>query len=132
MIGLVPPAINWTQNNILTNFNNNAAMGYIGNPRLSICKFSVKGFKLEELEAEVENGFIVIKGSHNEKVDEYGLVSRTFTRKVVIPNDIIKDEIKIQLYSNGFLSITGKVSNLGLFLYFKLLEIKILICAIVH
>ncbi|CAH1402856.1 unnamed protein product [Nezara viridula] len=95
MMGLVPPTIDWIENNI-------------DNARMTICKFSVKGFDLEELLARITNGFIVIKGRHDEKRDRTGLTSRMFTRRVPIPCDVIEDEIKVHLCSNEFILISGK------------------------
>ncbi|XP_066903550.1 alpha-crystallin A chain isoform X2 [Halyomorpha halys] len=103
----VPPALTWKPKNSMAHCKTDAPATYSASPRVTILRLNVKGYKLEELKAKIENGFIIIKGSHGEKRDEYGMISKMFSRKVAIPRDVVEDEIKIHLYSNGILSVSA-------------------------
>ena len=70
------------------------------------------GFKKEDIEVNIENSYLVIKGERKEEKEEKGRgyikQERRFgemSRRVSIPHDIKMDEIKAT-YNNGVLEIT--------------------------
>lgn len=86
--------------------------------RVIICKFCVKDYKLEELKIKIENGFVVIRGSHNEKRDEYSFVSRKFTRRVPMPSHLLVDDLEVKLFFNGILFITANVREVKFIIFY--------------
>jgi HSP20 family molecular chaperone IbpA len=48
-------------------------------------KLNVNAYKPEELEVKVTKDRLTISGKHEEKKDEFGSVSREFTRHFAIP-----------------------------------------------
>lgn len=69
------------------------------------CFFNVSQFTPEELEINIVDNFIVIHGKHDEKTDEHGFVSREFTRRVRIPDDVEPHTIKSVFKRNAVLII---------------------------
>lgn len=66
----------------------------------------VQQFKPEELSVRVVGDFIVVEGNHEERVDEHGLVSRQFTRRYHLPDNIDIDAIKSTMSSDNVLQLT--------------------------
>ncbi|CAH1402855.1 unnamed protein product [Nezara viridula] len=102
------PNINPKKNNTMTLDNFSDMFTRPDNRKKTICKFDLKKFKLEELTVRIENGFLVIRGNHKEKRDKFGLISRSFIRRVVVPRNIINNEIRSYFFSNGLLTVTAK------------------------
>jgi len=46
----------------------------------------VKHFSPEELSVKTVGNYVEIRGKHEEKKDDHGVVSRDFTRKYTIPS----------------------------------------------
>lgn len=65
----------------------------------------VQQFKPEEVNVKVANGYVVIDGKHEERSDEHGYISRQFTRRYKIPENVDHDAITSTLSSDGVLSI---------------------------
>lgn len=66
----------------------------------------VQQFKPDEINVKVVDKFIVVEGKHEERQDQHGIISRSFTRKYLIPDQCNVDEVKSCLSSDGVLSIT--------------------------
>lgn len=65
----------------------------------------VQQFKPEELKVKVDNGFLVVDGKHEERSDNHGFISRQFTRKYKIPEDVDPNSLVSKLSSDGVLSL---------------------------
>jgi len=66
-------------------------------------KLDVKQFSPEDLSVKMVDNFLVVEGKHEEKEDEFGFISRQFTRRYEIPEDVKAEEITCNLSSDGFL-----------------------------
>lgn len=67
---------------------------------------NVKHFKPEELNVKiVDNNFVVIHGKHEETADEHGFISREFTRRYAVPDDVQLEQLKSSLSRDGILTI---------------------------
>lgn len=65
----------------------------------------VQQFKPEEVSVKVADGYIVVDGKHEERSDEHGYISRQFTRRYMIPDDVDPTTITSSLSSDGVLSV---------------------------
>lgn len=66
---------------------------------------NVKHFGPDEIEVKVVDNFVVIHGKHEEHADEHGFVSREFTRRYELPDDVEADKISSSLSKDGVLTI---------------------------
>lgn len=67
----------------------------------------VQQFKPDELKLKVVDGFLVVDGKHEERSDEHGYISRQFTRRYKIPEDVDQEKLSSHLSSDGVLSISA-------------------------
>ncbi|XP_025423103.1 alpha-crystallin A chain-like [Sipha flava] len=65
----------------------------------------VQQFKPEEVSVKVADGYVVVEGKHEERSDEHGYISRQFTRRYKVPDNVDMNSIKSTLSSDGVLSI---------------------------
>uniref|UniRef100_A0A023F777 Putative 21.4 kDa heat shock protein n=1 Tax=Triatoma infestans TaxID=30076 RepID=A0A023F777_TRIIF len=65
----------------------------------------VQQFKPEELKVKVEDGYMVVDGKHEERSDQHGFISRQFTRRYKIPDDVDKTALVSNLSSDGVLTL---------------------------
>lgn len=65
----------------------------------------VQQFKPEEVSVKVVDGYIVVDGKHEERSDEHGFISRQFTRRYKVPDNVEPAAITSILSSDGVLSI---------------------------
>ena len=66
----------------------------------------MRHFPPENLAVKTMDNFLVIEGSHEEKEDKYGLVTRQFSRKFELPPDSEPEATTCDLTSDGVLMIT--------------------------
>ena len=67
----------------------------------------VQQFRPEEITVKMKDDFIVVEGKHDERKDEHGYVSRQFTRRYKVPDDVEVDQVLSRLSSDGVLTITA-------------------------
>ncbi|KAK3927540.1 Protein lethal(2)essential for life [Frankliniella fusca] len=67
----------------------------------------VKQFKPEELAVKVVDGFVVVEGNHEERQDEHGFISRSFSRRYKLPEGVDPDSVISSLSSDGVLMVTA-------------------------
>lgn len=67
----------------------------------------VQHFAPEEISVKTVDGFIVIEAKHEEKRDDHGYISRSFSRRYPLPEGIEADMVTSRLSSDGVLSITA-------------------------
>ncbi|XP_026272784.1 protein lethal(2)essential for life-like [Frankliniella occidentalis] len=67
----------------------------------------VKQFKPEELAVKVVDGYVVVEGSHEERQDEHGYISRSFSRRYKLPDSVDPDTVASSLSSDGVLVVTA-------------------------
>lgn len=65
----------------------------------------VQQFKPEEVNVKVVNGYVVVEGKHEERSDEHGYISRQFTRRYKLPENVDPNMITSTLSSDGVLSV---------------------------
>lgn len=73
-------------------------------------KLDVSGYMPEELDVKTVDNYIVIKGKHEEKQDEHGFISRQFTRRYALPDNVKPDTVNCSLSSDGFLVLAAPLA----------------------
>ncbi|XP_013148762.1 PREDICTED: protein lethal(2)essential for life-like [Papilio polytes] len=68
---------------------------------------SLHDFKPEEISIKTADGYIIVKGQHEEKQDEYGFVSRQFVRRYALPEGCLPESVESKISPNGLLTITA-------------------------
>jgi crystallin, alpha B len=69
---------------------------------------NVKSFKPEEISVKVKGREIIVEGTHEEREDEFGFVSRQFTRRYVVPEEFDLDTVATFLDSEGKMIIKAE------------------------
>ncbi|XP_032528705.1 protein lethal(2)essential for life-like [Danaus plexippus] len=67
----------------------------------------VQHFAPEEISVKTADGFLIVEAKHEERQDEHGFISRSFTRRYPLPEGILDDSVVSKLSSDGVLSITA-------------------------
>ncbi|CEF63399.1 Protein lethal(2)essential for life [Strongyloides ratti] len=70
--------------------------------------FDVSHFEPSELKVNIIDGNVVIEGCHDEKIDKFGSIKRTFVRKYALPQNIAEEDVISELSKDGILTIEGK------------------------
>ncbi|XP_073996011.1 alpha-crystallin A chain-like isoform X2 [Rhodnius prolixus] len=65
----------------------------------------VQQFKPEELKVKVVDDYLVVDGKHEERSDQHGFISRQFTRRYKMPEDVDKAALVSNLSSDGVLTL---------------------------
>ncbi|XP_072013038.1 alpha-crystallin B chain-like [Amphiura filiformis] len=65
----------------------------------------VQQFAPDELDVRVIDGEVLVHAKHEQKEDEHGYVSREFTRKYNLPEDVDPEDVKSSLSADGTLTI---------------------------
>ncbi|XP_040007329.1 heat shock protein beta-1 [Xiphias gladius] len=65
----------------------------------------VNHFSPEELVVKTKDGVVEITGKHEERKDEHGFVSRSFTRKYTLPSTANVEKVTSSLSPDGVLTI---------------------------
>jgi crystallin alpha B len=65
----------------------------------------VQQFKPEELKVRVVDDYLVVEAKHEERSDEHGFISRQFTRRYKLPEDVDPLALVSKLSSDGVLSL---------------------------
>ncbi|XP_078083106.1 heat shock protein beta-1 [Mustelus asterias] len=71
----------------------------------------VKHFTPEELKVKIQEGYLEISGSHEERQDQHGFISRNFTRKYKLPSDVDTMSVTSSLTSDGILIVEAPLPN---------------------
>jgi hypothetical protein len=66
---------------------------------------NVKSYKPEEISVKVKGHEVIVEGKHDEREDEFGFVSRQFTRRYIMPDDIDVDTVATYLDAEGIMTI---------------------------
>lgn len=67
----------------------------------------VQQFKPNEVSVKIADGYIVVDGKHEERSDQHGFISRQFTRRYQVPDNVDPNMITSTLSSDGVLSIAA-------------------------
>lgn len=81
-----------------------------GNTNEFRVNLDVQQFKPEELKVKVADGYIVIDGKHEERSDQHGFISRQFTRRYKIPENVDEAKLSSHLSSDGVLTLTAPIN----------------------
>ncbi|XP_067862394.1 heat shock protein beta-1 [Heptranchias perlo] len=71
----------------------------------------VKHFTPEELQVKTHEGYLEISGNHEERQDQHGFISRSFTRKYKLPSDVDTLSVTSSLTSDGILIVEAPLPN---------------------
>ncbi|GFU49157.1 hypothetical protein TNCV_2674611 [Trichonephila clavipes] len=82
--------------------------GEVKRPEIFRIVLNVKQFLPTELELKIMDKELVIRGEHGSLLDEHGIVSRKFTRKFEIPDDVDVDTFRSLVDRNGLLVIEAE------------------------
>lgn len=67
----------------------------------------VQQFKPDQISVKTVDNAVVIEGKHEERQDEHGFISRQFTRKYMLPDNIDPSTVVSSLSSDGVLTISA-------------------------
>lgn len=67
----------------------------------------VQQFKPNEINVKVVDDCLVVEGKHEEKQDKHGFVSRQFTRRYKLPDNVIQEGITSTISSDGVLTVSA-------------------------
>ncbi|KAL1430208.1 hypothetical protein MTO96_015274 [Rhipicephalus appendiculatus] len=67
----------------------------------------VSHFSPEEITVKTVDRCISVSARHEERMDEHGFVSREFTRRYVLPEDTLPEQVSSTLSPDGVLTITA-------------------------
>lgn len=67
----------------------------------------VQHFAPEEISVKTVDGYLVVDAKHEEREDEHGFISRSFSRRYLLPEGIEADSVISRLSSDGVLTITA-------------------------
>nr|ADM13385.1 small heat shock protein 23 [Polypedilum vanderplanki] len=65
----------------------------------------VSSFQPEEISVKVKDRDIIVEAKHEERKDEYGYVSRQFTRRYQLPDEYDPDSVSTYLNADGKMTI---------------------------
>ncbi|XP_063061644.1 heat shock protein beta-1-like isoform X2 [Engraulis encrasicolus] len=65
----------------------------------------VNQFSPEEIVVRTKDGMVEIIGQHEERRDEHGFVTRSFTRKYTLPPQVDSDKVTSSLSAEGVLTV---------------------------
>uniref|UniRef100_A0A1A7YC05 Heat shock protein beta-1 n=1 Tax=Iconisemion striatum TaxID=60296 RepID=A0A1A7YC05_9TELE len=71
----------------------------------------VNHFSPEELVVKTKDGVVEISGKHEERKDEHGFVSRSFTRKYTLPPTASVEKVISSLSPEGFLTVEAPLTH---------------------
>jgi len=70
-------------------------------------RLDVQHFTPDELKVTISDGRVVVEAKHEEKQDDHGHISRQFTRRYDLPEDVDEDAVVSHLSKEGVLTITA-------------------------
>ncbi|XP_032898990.1 heat shock protein beta-1-like [Amblyraja radiata] len=108
------PADNATASHSTSSISQPLARGTsVPQRKLSCWKISldVKHFTPDELQVKTQEGYLEISGSHNEREDQHGFISRCFTRKYRLPSAVAARSVTSTLTSNGILVVEAPLRS---------------------
>lgn len=73
----------------------------------------VNHFSPEEIAVTTKEGYLQISGTHQERQNKHGVVSRSFTRKYKLPPGVDQQHISSSLSGDGILSVEAPVPGTG-------------------
>ena len=75
------------------------------NPKQLVLAVNCDAFKPEEIKVTIKDNFIEICGNHEEKSDS-SYSKRQFSRRYLLPQNAIQDQMNCSLSSSGVLKVT--------------------------
>jgi len=68
-------------------------------------QMDVAQYKPDEIDVKVQNNQLLVSGKHEEMQDgEHGFISRSFTRRYALPQDVDEQQLKCNLNERGVLT----------------------------
>jgi len=81
------------------------AVSKIGKDGFQVC-MDVSHFKPSELVVKVQDNSVLVEGTHEEREDDHGFITRHFIRRYALPEGYEADKVASTLSSDGVLTIT--------------------------
>ncbi|GBO16194.1 Protein lethal(2)essential for life [Araneus ventricosus] len=75
---------------------------------------NVKHFSTGDIEVKVVDNFVVIHGKHEEKADQHGFVSREFTKRYQLPDDVDPETVQSSWRPDGVLTVHAPQNSVEL------------------
>uniref|UniRef100_A0A3Q4HRZ9 Heat shock protein beta-1-like n=1 Tax=Neolamprologus brichardi TaxID=32507 RepID=A0A3Q4HRZ9_NEOBR len=89
--------------------------GSMHHPSQTISKWrvimDVAHFSPSEISLSIRDGFLEVRGKHEERPDEHGFIARCFTRKYRLPVEMDATKISSTFSVDGFLNVEAPVSE---------------------
>lgn len=67
----------------------------------------VQHFAPEEITIKTADGYLIVEAKHEERQDDHGFISRSFTRRYALPEGVEPDLVTSKLSTDGVLSIVA-------------------------
>jgi len=80
------------------------AVSKIGKDGFQVC-MDVSHFKPSELVVKVQDNSVLVEGTHEEREDDHGFITRHFIRRYALPEGYEADKVASTLSSDGVLTI---------------------------
>ncbi|XP_017053282.1 heat shock protein 23 [Drosophila ficusphila] len=76
----------------------------IGKDGFQVC-MDVSHFKPSELTVKVQDNSVLVEGTHEEREDDHGFITRHFIRRYALPEGYEADKVESTLSSDGVLTV---------------------------
>jgi HSP20 family molecular chaperone IbpA len=70
-------------------------------------KVDITNFTPEEINVSVKDNSIIIEAKHEEKEDKFGFISRQFTRRFVLPEGVVLDQMNCKVVADNVIVISA-------------------------
>ncbi|KAH8364601.1 hypothetical protein KR084_008684 [Drosophila pseudotakahashii] len=80
------------------------AVSKIGKDGFQVC-MDVSHFKPSELVVKVQDNSVLVEGTHEEREDDHGFITRHFIRRYALPEGYEADKVASTLSSDGVLTV---------------------------
>jgi len=82
----------------------------VNDAHLFAVQMDVSDYKPGEMDVKVhdenkDTGYLVVTGKHEEKADEHGFVSRSFTRRYALPKDVDMTALQCNVSNKGIMTL---------------------------
>jgi crystallin alpha B len=70
-------------------------------------KLEIQNFQPDEISVKAVDRYIMVEGKHEERGEKLGLISHQFTRRYVLPEGVLPENVTCSLGSNGILTLSA-------------------------
>jgi len=100
----------WGERMMSERMTGDTGVRVVNDAHLFAVQMDVSDYKPGEMDVKVhdenkDTGYLVVTGKHEEKPDEHGFVSRSFTRRYALPKDVDMSALQCNLSNKGILTL---------------------------